>query len=144
MEKIMSKPEWGIKRLCPSCGIKYYDFNKETIKCPKCEFEFDPDLLLKSRKGRGVSSKVEEEGVTSNEKEENETLQENIATLDNDQEMLEIDESDATSEIDNDDMEVNLNDSIEGDEINIIEEDDDKDDNFSLEIEENKDDNDDK
>ena len=68
MEKIMSKPEWGIKRLCPSCGIKYYDFNKETIKCPKCEFEFDPDLLLKSRKGRGVSSKVEEEGVTSNEK----------------------------------------------------------------------------
>ena len=58
--------------------------------------------------------------------------------------MLEIDESDATSEIDNDDMEVNLNDSIEGDEINIIEEDDDKDDNFSLEIEENKDDNDDK
>ena len=144
MEKIMSKPEWGIKRLCPSCGIKYYDFNKETIKCPKCEFEFDPDLLLKSRKGRGVSSKVEEEGVTSNEKEENETLQENIATLDNDQEMLEIVESDAASEIDNDDMEVNLNDSIEGDEINIIEEDDDKDDNFSLEIEENKDDNDDK
>ena len=58
--------------------------------------------------------------------------------------MLEIVESDAASEIDNDDMEVNLNDSIEGDEINIIEEDDDKDDNFSLEIEENKDDNDDK
>ena len=140
----MSKPEWGIKRLCPSCGIKYYDFNKETIKCPKCEFEFDPDLLLKSRKGRGVSSKVEEDGVTSSEKEENETLDENIATLDNDQEMLEIDESDVTSQIDNENVEVNLNDSIDGDEINIIEEDDDKDDNFSLEIEENKNDNDDK
>ena len=21
----MSKPEWGIKRVCPSCNIKYYD-----------------------------------------------------------------------------------------------------------------------
>ena len=47
----MSKPEWGIKRVCPSCSIKYYDFNKSPIICPKCEFEFDPDLLLKSRKG---------------------------------------------------------------------------------------------
>ena len=24
----MSEPEWGIKRVCPSCSIKYYDFNK--------------------------------------------------------------------------------------------------------------------
>ena len=56
----MSKPEWGIKRICPSCGIKYYDFDKIPITCPKCNFEFDPDLLLKSRKGRGISNKVDE------------------------------------------------------------------------------------
>ena len=55
----MSKPEWGIKRVCPSCSIKYYDFNKNPIICPKCEFEFDPDLLLKSRKGRSIATKTE-------------------------------------------------------------------------------------
>ena len=54
----MSEPEWGIKRVCPSCSIKYYDFNKSPIICPKCEFEFDPDLLLKSRKGRSIAARV--------------------------------------------------------------------------------------
>ena len=54
----MSKPEWGIKRVCPSCSIKYYDFNKSPIICPKCEFEFDPDLLLKSRKGISIATKI--------------------------------------------------------------------------------------
>ena len=61
----MSKPEWGIKRVCPSCSIKYYDFHKNPIICPKCEFEFDPDLLLKSRKGRSIATKTEVNEVSS-------------------------------------------------------------------------------
>ena len=61
----MSKPEWGIKRVCPSCSIKYYDFNKNPIVCPKCEFEFDPDLLLKSRKGRSIATKTENDEVSN-------------------------------------------------------------------------------
>ena len=59
----MSKPEWGIKRVCPSCSIKYYDFNKDPIICPKCEFKFDPDLLLKSRKGRSIAAKIEDNSI---------------------------------------------------------------------------------
>ena len=31
----MSKPEWGIKRVCPSCSIKYYDFKKNPIAFSK-------------------------------------------------------------------------------------------------------------
>mgnify|MGYP001433456131 CR=1 FL=1 len=57
----MSKPEWGEKRICPKCSMKYYDFNKSPIVCPCPEaFEFDPDLLLKSRKGRGFTAKIDE------------------------------------------------------------------------------------
>ena len=63
----MSKPEWGIKRVCPSCSIKYYDFNKDPIICPKCEFQFDPDLLLKSRKGRSIAAKIEDNINEDNE-----------------------------------------------------------------------------
>ena len=55
----MAKPEWGKKRICPSCSLKYYDFNKSPITCPTCSVEFDPDLYLKSRKGKSLSSKVE-------------------------------------------------------------------------------------
>ena len=32
----MAKPELGTKRLCASCGAKYYDLNSDPIVCPKC------------------------------------------------------------------------------------------------------------
>jgi uncharacterized protein (TIGR02300 family) len=54
----MAKLEWGKKRICPACGLKYYDFNKSPITCPTCKIEFDPDLYLKSRKGKSLSSKL--------------------------------------------------------------------------------------
>ena len=54
----MAKLEWGRKRTCPSCNTKYYDLNKSPIICPSCGSEFDTDLLLRSRKGRGLSSKA--------------------------------------------------------------------------------------
>ena len=54
----MAKPEWGRKRICPSCGTKYYDFKNSPITCPSCGAKFDPDLYLKSRKGKSLSTKV--------------------------------------------------------------------------------------
>lgn len=32
----MAKAELGTKRLCASCGAKFYDLNKDPIHCPKC------------------------------------------------------------------------------------------------------------
>ena len=32
----MAKPELGTKRLCTSCGVKFYDLSKDPIVCPKC------------------------------------------------------------------------------------------------------------
>ena len=58
MEKKMAKPEWGRKRICPSCGTKYYDFKNSPITCPSCGAKFDPDLYLKSRKGKSLSTKI--------------------------------------------------------------------------------------
>ena len=96
----MSKPEWGIKRVCPSCSIKYYDFNKDPIKCPKCEFEFDPDLLLKSRKGRSIATKNENNIVSNDTKKETETLEEDINSIENDEDILEIvDETDMVDDM---------------------------------------------
>ena len=50
----MAKPEWGIKRICPSCGARYYDMRKDPPVCPTCNVEFDPEALLKSRRARPV------------------------------------------------------------------------------------------
>lgn len=54
----MVKPEWGIKRICPNCGTRYYDFRKSPPVCPACSTVYDPDALLKSRRVR--SGSVEE------------------------------------------------------------------------------------
>ena len=32
----MAKPDLGTKRLCGSCGAKFYDLSKTPITCPKC------------------------------------------------------------------------------------------------------------
>ncbi len=48
----MSKAEWGMKRLCPGCGMRYYDMKKTPPVCPKCKTAFDPENLLRARRGR--------------------------------------------------------------------------------------------
>ncbi|HYD31756.1 MAG TPA: TIGR02300 family protein [Azospirillaceae bacterium] len=48
----MAKPEWGIKRICPNCGARYYDLRKDPPVCPNCGTDFDPEALLKSRRAR--------------------------------------------------------------------------------------------
>ncbi len=50
----MAKPEWGTKRICPSCGARYYDLRKDPPTCPTCAAEFDPEALLKSRRARPI------------------------------------------------------------------------------------------
>ena len=70
----MAKPEWGKKRICLACNIKYYDFNKSPIICPSCGTEFDPDLLLKGRKGKNPSTKVTSES--------NENMSEDMSNMD--------------------------------------------------------------
>ena len=48
----MAKPEWGTKRICPSCGTRYYDMMRESVVCPKCSTPFDPEAFLRARRAR--------------------------------------------------------------------------------------------
>ena len=129
----MSKPEWGIKRVCPSCSIKYYDFNKNPIICPKCEFAFDPDLLLKSRKGRSIATKTEDNEVSSNVENEEKTLEEDINSIENNEDILEIDDE---TEIQDDDINSNIEEKIndEDENLDIIDDGLEEKDDFSIEV----------
>jgi uncharacterized protein (TIGR02300 family) len=51
----VAKPEWGTKRICPSCGTRYYDLLRKPVICPKCSTPFDPEAFLKSRRARPVA-----------------------------------------------------------------------------------------
>ena len=46
----MDRAELGNKRLCNSCGTKFYDLKKEVPICPKCGAEFI--IKIKPRLGR--------------------------------------------------------------------------------------------
>ena len=54
----MAKPELGTKRLCASCGAKFYDLNKDPIVCPKCETVFHPVVLATRRGGAAAAAPV--------------------------------------------------------------------------------------
>ena len=48
----MAKADLGTKRACLACGMRFYDFSRSPIICPGCGAEFDPEMIIKSRKGR--------------------------------------------------------------------------------------------
>ena len=48
----MAKVDLGTKRACLACGMRFYDFSRSPIMCPGCGAEFDPQNIIKSRKGR--------------------------------------------------------------------------------------------
>ncbi|MBI3710246.1 MAG: TIGR02300 family protein [Proteobacteria bacterium] len=48
----MAKPEWGLKRVCQSCGARFYDLARSPIHCPKCGAEFDPEVLVKNKRSK--------------------------------------------------------------------------------------------
>ena len=79
----MAKQDLGKKRRCASCGMKFYDFNKSPITCPSCDTEFNPDNLLKSRRGR-TTKQASKAAVATDEIAEKELLPEDDAEADTD------------------------------------------------------------
>ena len=95
----MAKLEWGKIRTCQSCGTKYYDFNKTPIICPSCGVEFDPDLLLKTKKGKSLSSKI----ISNNEKELTDDISD-LDDIDSNSDNEVVSDDDPLVEINNDDQ----------------------------------------
>ncbi len=97
----MSKPEWGTKRTCQSCGAHFYDMRKDTIICPKCGATYDPEAVLKSRRGRVVEKLTPVKPVEPEPKEaEEETETEDIGAAE-EEEVIE-----DTTELGEDDEDV--------------------------------------
>ena len=45
----MAKPELGVKRVCGSCGSKFYDLAKSPIVCPKCGTVYQVAAVTRAR-----------------------------------------------------------------------------------------------
>lgn len=83
----MAKPEWGTKRLCQSCGAKFYDFSRSPILCPSCGATFDPDALLRARRGKASPTKVKPPKAEN--VDEVDEAEDELADIEGDDELLE-------------------------------------------------------
>jgi uncharacterized protein (TIGR02300 family) len=57
----MSKPARGSKRVCPSCGARFYDLNRTPIVCPVCQTVYQvtpPAPSRRSERAAPVAPKV--------------------------------------------------------------------------------------
>ena len=66
-ERVVAKPEWGTKHICPACNTRYYDLLREPVVCPKCGTPYDPEAFLRSRRSRPVPVEKEIEPVGADE-----------------------------------------------------------------------------
>ena len=46
----MAKREWGAKRTCLGCGVKFYDLHRNPITCPKCGNVIEVETARPSRR----------------------------------------------------------------------------------------------
>src|SRR4029078_9970620 len=55
----MSKPARGTKRVCPSCGARFYDLNRAPITCPVCQavYQVSPPTSRRSERSQPVEAK---------------------------------------------------------------------------------------
>ena len=62
----MVKPEWGTRRQCPVCAVRFYDLRKNPMTCPKCNATFDLEDLFKTKKVKGDanSAKIRESDLS--------------------------------------------------------------------------------
>ena len=82
----MAKPEWGTKRICPSCGTRYYDLMHDPVVCPKCSTPFDPEAFLKARRARPAAPVEKELEPVSAEEVDPDLETEEVETAEDEEE----------------------------------------------------------
>lgn len=129
----MAKPELGTKRLCPSCGAKYYDLNREPITCPKCGTIFEAVMTSRAAKAAKVAETPEED------EDEDDAAAPEIVTLE--EADAEAEGGDDVPDLEDDDVELDDDDDSSDDDVFIDDEDEDEDNvpGIRVEIEEDPD-----
>ncbi|MED5324412.1 MAG: TIGR02300 family protein [Pseudomonadota bacterium] len=91
----MVDPKFGTKRVCESCGGKFYDLNKNPLVCPLCGHSFDPNVASTPVAPVAKVASVQEPHEKDDDetpKDENEISLDEIVEEDGDEELAEFDD----------------------------------------------------
>jgi uncharacterized protein (TIGR02300 family) len=106
----LAKPEWGFKRQCHSCGLRFYDLRKDPIVCPHCRATFDALAMLRPRRARAEAVAAapvvveepapaeEAEAVPETMEEDDDEIIEDASELGEDEEVPELEDGEAEEE----------------------------------------------
>lgn len=126
----------GLKRICPSCGTRYYDFNKRPVQCPDCKTEFTGEMKVKARRGRAAvieddeavlgDEGLEAKGAAANDDDDTELPEnEDTVSLEDVEEGGDDEEEDA---VDIDEMDEDFDDDLDDDDDDEDDEDEEEED----------------
>ncbi len=91
----MSNPDWGVKRVCPETGKRFYDLNKDPIISPYTGkvVALDPT----DRRTEAATPASKPKASTASKDNEDELLVDDDDSVDVDDELLEDDEDDTVA-----------------------------------------------
>ena len=99
----MPKEEWGVKRVCPSCSVRFYDLQNDPMTCPSCAHEFTLESLTGNKSRTMTADKPDaqnkDNAVDADDAE---------VILDDDEDDADVDLGDDVLEEDEDDDTVSL------------------------------------
>ncbi|SDX44526.1 TIGR02300 family protein [Litoreibacter albidus] len=98
----MPKEEWGVKRVCPNCQVRFYDLQKDPLTCPSCEHEFTLESLT------GNKSRTMQADKPDAQNKDNDTDDADEVILEDDEDDADVDLGDDVLEDDDDDDTVSL------------------------------------
>ena len=91
----MPKDEWGAKRVCPTCGTRFYDLQHDPMTCPNCGAVFTLESLTAVKAKALRPEKVKPEPVDLEDLPDLETDDVIEAEGEIDDEILEDEEEDS-------------------------------------------------
>ena len=130
----MSKEKLGLKRLCESCGAKFYDLQRDPITCPKCEAVYIVATKAPSAPSKASNQVAEDapelaDGEKDKESDEDDLSDDNTVSFDEliddeDKDDSESDDADM-DDFEDPDFDDDIDDDIDDDsDITLLEDDD--------------------
>lgn len=97
----------GLKRICTSCGVRFYDMEKRPIICPSCNTEFTGDIKVKARRGRLPADSKKEAPIKDGVMDDNDDIIE-----EEELEVVSLEDAETDNDDDEDDI-MNLDDDLD-------------------------------
>ncbi len=91
----MSNPEWGVKRVCPETGKRFYDLNKDPIISP-----YTGKVVIidsQDRRSEEAMTPVKAKPAASSKSDDEELLVDDDDSVEVDDELLEDDDDDTVA-----------------------------------------------